>query len=129
MRNKEIVTLANVNNGAAVVLFERDWQKVLNNIADESTPADAKREITMKFTIVPSKKRGGNAVVVISSALKLAAQKEAVGITLIEKDLNGVHGFVSNPRQEVLFPKEEDFEDDIPGEVLEDSDEPLEVGI
>jgi hypothetical protein len=52
------VTLANVGNGAAEEVFREEWQKVMDNIADPNTKADAVREISIHLSIKPDTDRG-----------------------------------------------------------------------
>lgn len=49
--------LATINKGAAPELFAEAFGKVLDNINDISTDANAVREIVMKFKIKPGKDR------------------------------------------------------------------------
>jgi len=52
-----IVTLNTIANGAAVELFDRELQRVIQNIADPNTSAKARREIHIKVTILPDEER------------------------------------------------------------------------
>lgn len=70
----EDVTLVNLNNGAAVELFDLELRRVIENIEDENVKPDAVREITLKVTIKPNEDRD-LAAVAISCKSKLAATK------------------------------------------------------
>lgn len=56
---KEEVTLSNLCGGAVEEVFQREWAQVLANIGDLNVPAEAKREVTLKFTLKPFKDRSG----------------------------------------------------------------------
>lgn len=51
------LTLSSLGNGGAEELFQRHLDAVLANIADLETDATAKREITLKVTIIPGRER------------------------------------------------------------------------
>jgi hypothetical protein len=70
----EYVRLDNLGGGAAAELFEREMQKVLENIADPNTPYDKKREIALKVSILPNEERS-LAAVEIGVSLKLPGTK------------------------------------------------------
>ena len=70
------VTLVTIGNGAAVELFDREFQEVLANIADPNTDAKTPRKITITVTIKPSDDRE-MAAAAIQVASKLATAKPA----------------------------------------------------
>lgn len=70
------VSLNNIAQGAVGELFEREMGKVLENIADASTPAVAPREITIKIKMVPKEDRT-TMDVAISVSTKVAPSKPA----------------------------------------------------
>lgn len=80
MNNEEkFVSLETLANGSAVDLFNTELSKVLENILDPNTKADAERSVTLKVTIKPSDSRAlGN--VAISTTSKLAPPKAATTI-------------------------------------------------
>lgn len=49
------MTLANLGGGAAVERFQEELQKVITNILDPNTEAQAKRSVVLKVTIKPEK--------------------------------------------------------------------------
>lgn len=49
--------LSNIQNGVVFDLFEEELRKVLANIEDENTAANAERSITVKIAIKPDKTR------------------------------------------------------------------------
>lgn len=51
------LSLSNICDGAAEPLFNRELQRVVDNIADVNTNADAVREITLKVRFKPDLKR------------------------------------------------------------------------
>jgi len=62
------VSLSTIGSGAAVELFGEELRKVLSNIADVNTAAEAKREISLRILIKPSKDRSYGAVQVICTS-------------------------------------------------------------
>jgi len=54
---EEVLTLANLNGGRAVALFEIELQRVLDNIADINAPAKAKRAVKLVVTFKPDETR------------------------------------------------------------------------
>ncbi len=54
---EHIVTLEALSDGAAVVLVNRELQKVWDNIADTNTVAKAKRVVTLTLTFKPAIER------------------------------------------------------------------------
>lgn len=54
---EQVVTLETLGNGAVLERFGVELDKVLQNIADCNTKAEAVREITMKLKIRPDIKR------------------------------------------------------------------------
>ena len=102
----ETLNLLNLCDGAAVEVFEREMQEVLNNIADVSTPSDAKRQITLTFDITPFPDRKG-AHVAVSCKGKLSGVAATAGTIFISKQAGGVRAYIEDPRQEALFAKTE----------------------
>lgn len=68
------VTLANIGDGTMDERFNRALQKVIENICDPNTPAQAKRSISIDVVIIPDENRE-QASVVIDVDQKLAPQK------------------------------------------------------
>jgi hypothetical protein len=59
MEEKEQVSLTNLCGGAVDEVFQREFAAVLANIADVNTNPEAKRKITLEFTIAPFEDRSG----------------------------------------------------------------------
>lgn len=75
---ESLVTLASIANGAALELFEVEFEKVLRNIADVNTSAKAKRTITIKVVVAPDESRdGGNITVQAMASLAHIRQAES----------------------------------------------------
>lgn len=72
------VSLANLANGAAVELFDRQFGKLLENIADPNTDAQTKRIVSVEVTVTPTEDREtGHVAVAVKS--KLAPPRPAPG--------------------------------------------------
>jgi hypothetical protein len=59
MEDKEQVSLSNLCGGAIEEVFQREFAQVLQNIADVNTNPEAKRKISLEFTITPFEDRSG----------------------------------------------------------------------
>lgn len=73
---EQFVSLATLANGSAVDLFDTEMKKVLTNILDPNTKADAVRSVTLKVDFKPSETRGVSEIA-ISAVSKLAPPKSA----------------------------------------------------
>jgi len=96
------VTLENIGNGALAELFEEELRRVLENIADPNTSAEATRVINMSVTLKPKKDRK-SADVGITCSAKLAGV-----VTFQTTFFMGTQGgklvaVESDPRQAGLF--------------------------
>lgn len=67
------VNLENLGKGAAAEMFQSELERVIANIHDPNTKADAVRGVTLKVKIKPDKNRRDFASVEISCDGKLAA--------------------------------------------------------
>ena len=104
------VNLGNISKGAALEAFAHELALVLDNIADLSTPATAKRSITLKvdFTPAPDRVKVDTNFTVQT---KLAGVEASAGLLFIARRQGG--GFVAldnDPRQMALWPASEPAE-------------------
>lgn len=68
-QKRPIVTISNIAGGAVPELFEHELQRVLENIADPNTDANATREINLKFRFKPlAGKREVGAITILSGS-------------------------------------------------------------
>ena len=82
------IELQNIQNGAVLDLFEEELRKVLANIEDENTVANAERSITIKVSIKPDKtRRTGEVKSQVSSTL--AKVKPAESFLFFDRDEAG----------------------------------------
>jgi hypothetical protein len=98
------INLTNVSRGAALEAFAHDLGLVLENIADLTTSATAKRSITLKvdFTPTPDRVKVDTS---FSCTTKLAGMDARPGQMFIARRQGG--GFVAlddDPRQMALWP-------------------------
>jgi hypothetical protein len=82
------IELSNIQNGVALDLFEEELRKVLENIEDENTVANAERSITLKVAIKPDKKRRTGEVKVQASC-SLATVKAVESLLFFDRDGDG----------------------------------------
>lgn len=76
---EEKLSLVNIEGGAAVEMFDIALQKVLENIHDINTTADA-REITLKVKIHPMPENRSVIVYAITCPTKTCGQEPVKGI-------------------------------------------------
>lgn len=99
------LTFDNLGCGAAEERFEDALQKVLANILDPNTKAEAIREITLKVKVKPNDLRN-EAVVLIECVPKLAPIKSFPTRIFIGQSIGGKpEAHEANANQYVLFPK------------------------
>jgi len=104
--NEYVVSLATLNKGAAIELFEKELNRVLENIADSNVEPLAKRKIALTVTFQPSRDVK-SAAVSIKCESKLAAVKPA-GTTVYFGKVEGELKAVENdPDQGALFDNSE----------------------
>jgi hypothetical protein len=97
----EVVTLSNLCGGAVLERFQMEWAKVLENIADPNTEADAPREIKVTIKVRPDAKREVGTVEV-TTACKLPSL-QGVTTTIFMARHHGENVAVEqNPRQLLL---------------------------
>ena len=97
----ELVQLETLNGGQVVALFERELAKVLENIADENTPAKTTRSITLSIKIKPEDDRG-SAVIEVDGHSKLAPVKPSKSFAVFAFDGDRVTAYQNDPRQAKL---------------------------
>jgi hypothetical protein len=71
----DVITLNDVNNGAVTDLFEDEFKKLLNNLADEDTSWKTQREISIKLKVKLNSEERNSAVSMIEVVSKLAPPK------------------------------------------------------
>lgn len=70
----DIHSLDDLAGGALLELFHAEWEKVLENIADPNTSAEAQRSLSIKLTIKPGEDRDtGRIAINVGSKLAPAA--------------------------------------------------------
>jgi hypothetical protein len=101
MGKDEKVSLATLLGGVAVERFDDELARVLANIVDPNTPAEAKREVTLKLSLKPDKGRDmGRVEVAVSSKL---APAEKLGTRMfISMTRSGPVATEHNPQQPML---------------------------
>lgn len=97
-----VVGLDSIGKGAAVVMFDAELKRVLDNIADANTKATAKRKITLEVTIAPTDDRSMGAVVIECKSRLAQPRGESTAIHFAYVD--GRRAAVeANPNQFKLF--------------------------
>lgn len=109
MQKKDRLTLANLCQGGAEEIFQRDLDRVMENIADVNTPAEGERTITLKVKLKPSADRR-SAIATFTSETKCCGISALRGTVYFTKQPDGsLEAFPDNPNQVLLFaPTEND---------------------
>lgn len=94
----EVIALDTLNGGQVVALFDRELEKILENIADENTPEKATRSLKIEIKIKPEEGRE-SAVVEVSAQSKLAAVKPSKSFAVFAYDGDRVTAYQSDPTQ------------------------------
>src|ERR1700690_1206103 len=106
MDARETMNLGNICEGKGLDVVDNTIQKVLNNIADLSTPAEQKREVIIKLKFEPAENRELGTVSFTCEA-KLASVKPAKGNFFMARRADGtVRGYARDPKQSELFAAE-----------------------
>lgn len=79
MPEDEKLSLVNIKGGAAIEIFDRALQKVIENIYDPNTTNDA-REISLKVTLKPMDENRQIIAYSIKCPTKLSGQESVKGI-------------------------------------------------
>jgi hypothetical protein len=102
MDEKELVTLSNLCGGAVEEIFQREWSEVLKNVGDVNTAPDAKRKITLEFTIEPFEDRSG-AQVTFACKSKVVPVNAAKGTVFLQRSGGSIVAVPHDPKQIRLF--------------------------
>ena len=89
----QVISLEEVNKGAVTDLFKDEYQKVLNNLADEDTSWRTQREITIKLKVKLNSEERNTAVSLVEVSSKLAPPKPNEEIIHLDFDGKNVQSF------------------------------------
>ncbi|WP_147613046.1 hypothetical protein [Treponema pectinovorum] len=104
------VELATLQKGVVIDMFNEEFNKVLQNIADDNVKPDAVREICIKIQIKPDKTRQ-TAATKVDVTSKLAPVKSSDGMMFINISAEETCAYEDNYEQAEL--KDEDTGDSI----------------
>jgi len=102
MHEKEDVTLSNLCGGAIEEVFQREWSAVLANIGDVNTDPEAKRKLTLEFTITPFQDRSG-AQVTFSCKSKTVPVEAVKGTVYLQRRGTAMVAVPHDPQQIRMF--------------------------
>lgn len=102
------IKIDTIANGALCEYFDLEFAKILANIEDPNTDAEAVRELTLKVKIYPDKDRTAADYLIESSAklAKASAVKDRIYIGRAEKTRK-LTAYQNNMKQTRLFEGEE----------------------
>ena len=95
------VTIESLNSGAMKDLFEAAWKRLLENIGDSNTKADAVREVRVVVKVKPDKKRE-SAVTTVAVTDKLTPINPHESFILLSSDGTKVSAYTTDPNQQSL---------------------------
>ena len=89
----EVVSLEDVNNGAIGDLFNNEFKKLLNNLADENTNWKTGREINIKLKVKLNSETRDMASTFVEVSSKLAPPKPSEATVHLDTDGRNVMAF------------------------------------
>lgn len=98
----EVVTLEQVNNGAIGELFQEEFKKILNNLADENTSWKTQRSITISLKVKLSSEERDTATTLVEVVSKVAPPKANEAIIHLDTDGRNISAFA---REDVKQPE------------------------
>jgi hypothetical protein len=98
MKDMSEVTLMTIARGAVPELFQEEFTRLLANIDDPNTDAEAARKITIEMIFKPSENRDSAAVRVLVKS-KLPGFRPAGASIWISKKGGGIVALQANPDQ------------------------------
>lgn len=96
------VSLSNLCGGGIEEVFQREFAAVLANISDPNTPAEAKRKISLEFTIAPFEDRSG-AQVTFSCKSKTVPVEAVKGTVFLQRKGLVMVAVPHDPKQGRMF--------------------------
>lgn len=114
----ENVSLAELGNGAAVELFGAELERVLKNIADPNTEAEAKRQIVVKVTMKPNEDRDV-VTTLIDVRAKLAPAKPHGTVLFTGRDRSGEFRAIERNQRDMFEDVDGELVDTRTGEVVD----------
>src|ERR1700683_610649 len=102
MVEQEQVSLGNLCNGAIEEVFQREFATVLANIGDVNTDPEAKRKITLEFTLEPFADRSG-AEVTFACKSKTIPVNCVKGTVFLQRKGLVMVAIPTDPRQGRMF--------------------------
>lgn len=100
------VTLGGLAGGGAAELWDAELKKCIENILDVNTDPKAKRELSLKLTMLPNEDRN-NAAVAVEVTSKLPGLKPTSTVIYFAKKGGKVIVVESDPKQMSLLAQEE----------------------
>lgn len=100
--NEKEVSLATLNGGAAIEIFDRELKNVLQDIADMNTKAEDAREVHLIVKIVPDEAREFAKIGIVTKA-KLGKRKTVIHTIWLSLDAEGKMIAVEEAKHPSLF--------------------------
>jgi hypothetical protein len=102
MDEREALTLENICKGGVPEVFGHELARVLENMNDPSTEAEAVREITIKFKFKPFPDRSG-ASIKFKCSSKIVPVEEAGGQMFVQRRGTSFVAIPHDPKQARMF--------------------------
>ena len=94
----KLVTIETLNSGAIGELFSEEFAKILANIGDPNTSAQAERSVTITVKVKPNKDRQ-TAQTAIEVSSKIAKIRPSESFALLSFDGDRVSAYATDPKQ------------------------------
>lgn len=101
----ELLSLENMCGGAVNEVFQRELSEVLDNIYDINTDPEAKRKLSLEFTLTPFEDRSGASIHFVCKS-KLMPTKTVNGTIFLASRAGKIVAVPHNPKQAQLFGEE-----------------------
>ena len=101
------VNFANINGGELPRRFTQEFSRILEDIDNDEKPTEAKRSMILQIDFEPGE-TGDNAIVTVTSKLKLPAIKTSEGMIGLDHTPRGINAVVLTDGQKELFDNEEE---------------------
>jgi len=105
MVNANVVTLDTICGGAAHQMFQREMEKVIENILDPNADESKARKITLEVVIRPDRKTAGKCNYILQATSKLAPISPQGSELFVGKKEGKFIAMEHDLRQQALFPQ------------------------
>lgn len=111
-RSFQRLTIENIASGALKDLFEYEWRRIVDDIADSTKQAKAARSMRINIVVKPTEDRGsGDVEVEVTS--RLAKPKATRATVYLSEEHGEIVSYVNDPKQEELVLEKAEQEEEV----------------